>query len=32
MSILIDEIAYKLRHDFAFKPIEWRGIVGALVA
>lgn len=29
-SFDFDEIAYKLRHDFHFKPIEWRGIVGAI--
>lgn len=31
-SFEFDEIEYKLRHDFNFKPIEWRGIVGAIVA
>jgi hypothetical protein len=31
-SFEFDEIKYKIRHDFAFKPIEWRGIVGAIVA
>jgi len=30
-SFDFDEIAWKLRHDFAFKPVEWRGIVGAIV-
>lgn len=30
-SYEFDEVHYKLRHDFNFKPIEWRGIVGALV-
>jgi hypothetical protein len=30
-SFDFDEIAYKLRHDFNFKPIEWRGIIGAIV-
>jgi hypothetical protein len=30
-SFEFDEIAYKLRHDYNFKPVEWRGIVGALV-
>jgi hypothetical protein len=30
-SFEFDEIKYKIRHDFAFKPIEWRGIVGAIV-
>lgn len=29
-SFDFDEIEYKLRHDFHFKPIEWRGIVGAV--
>lgn len=31
-SFEFDEIAYKLRHDFNFKPLEWRGIVGAFPA
>lgn len=31
-SFEFDEISYKIRHDFAFKPVEWRGIVGAIVA
>jgi hypothetical protein len=31
-SFEFDEIMYKLRHDFNFKPVEWRGIVGAIVA
>ena len=31
-SFEFDEISYKLRHDFAFKPVEWRGIAAALVA
>jgi hypothetical protein len=31
-SFEFDEIAYKIRHDFNFKPVEWRGIVGALPA
>jgi hypothetical protein len=30
-SFEFDEIEYKLRHDFEFKPVEWRGIQGALV-
>ena len=30
-SFDFDEIKYKLRHDFHFKPVEWRGIVGAVV-
>jgi hypothetical protein len=30
-SFDFDEIKYKIRHDFNFKPIEWRGIVGAQV-
>jgi hypothetical protein len=30
-SFEFDEISYKLRHDFNFKPIEWRGTVGAQV-
>lgn len=29
-SFEFDEVAYKLRHDFNFKPVEWRGIAGAL--
>lgn len=31
-SFEFDEIEYKLRHDFNFKPVEWRGIVAALPA
>lgn len=31
-SFEFDEIEYKIRHDFAFVPVEWRGIFGALVA
>lgn len=31
-SFEYDEIKYKIRHDFEFKPIEWRGTVGAIVA
>lgn len=31
-SFEFDEIEYKLRHDFNFKPYEWRGIVGAFPA
>jgi hypothetical protein len=31
-SFEFDEVKYKIRHDFAFKPVEWRGIVAALVA
>lgn len=31
-SFEFDEIEYKLRHDFNFKPVEWRGIVGAFPA
>lgn len=30
-SFDFDEIEYKIRHDFNFKPIEWRGIIGAQV-
>jgi len=30
-SFDFDEIKYKIRHDFSFKPVEWRGIVGAIV-
>jgi hypothetical protein len=30
-SFEFDEISWKIRHDFAFKPVEWRGIVGAIV-
>lgn len=29
-SFDFDEISYKLRHDFHFKPIEWRGIIGSI--
>lgn len=29
-SFDFDEIAYKLRHDFNFKPTEWRGVIGAV--
>lgn len=28
-SFDFDEVKYKLRHDFHFKPIEWRGIIGS---
>ena len=31
-SFEFDEIEYKIRHDFAFVPVEWRGIFGSLVA
>jgi hypothetical protein len=31
-SFEFDEIEYKIRHDFAFVPVEWRGIFGAIVA
>jgi hypothetical protein len=31
-SFEFDEIDYKIRHDFNFKPVEWRGIVGAFPA
>jgi hypothetical protein len=31
-SFDFDEIKYKIRHDFNFKPVEWRGIIGAIVA
>jgi len=31
-SFEFDEVSYKIRHDFNFKPVEWRGIVGALPA
>lgn len=30
-SFDFDEIKYKIRHDFNFKPVEWRGIIGAIV-
>lgn len=30
-SFDFDEVKYKIRHDFHFKPIEWRGIIGAQV-
>lgn len=30
-SFEFDEIKYKIRHDFEFKPVEWRGVVGAIV-
>lgn len=30
-SFEYDEVKYKIRHDFEFKPKEWRGIVGAIV-
>jgi len=29
-SFEFDEIEYKIRHDFHFKPIEWRGVVGGV--
>lgn len=31
-SFEYDEVKYKIRHDFHFKPYEWRGIVGGIVA
>lgn len=31
-SFEFDEISYKIRHDFEFKPVEWRGVYGAIVA
>lgn len=31
-SFEFDEISYKIRHDFEFKPVEWRGIYGSIVA
>lgn len=31
-SFEFDEVKYKIRHDFHFKPVEWRGIIGAIVA
>jgi len=31
-SFEFDEVEYKLRHDFEFKPIEWRGIIGSVVS
>lgn len=31
-SFDFDEIKYKIRHDFHFKPREWRGIIGGIVA
>lgn len=30
-SFEFDEIKYKIRHDFEFKPREWRGTIGAIV-
>jgi hypothetical protein len=30
-SFEFDEVEYKIRHDFAFVPVEWRGIFGAIV-
>ena len=30
-SFEFDEVDWKLRHDFSFKPVEWRGIAAALV-
>jgi hypothetical protein len=30
-SFEFDEIEWKLRHDFNFKPVEWRGVQGAIV-
>jgi hypothetical protein len=30
-SFEFDEIEWKLRHDFNFKPVEWRGVVGCIV-
>jgi hypothetical protein len=31
-SFDFDEVAYKIRHDFNYIPIEWRGIYGSIVA
>jgi hypothetical protein len=31
-SFEFDEVKYKIRHDFHFRPVEWRGIIGAIVA
>jgi len=30
-SFEFDEVKYKIRHDFNFRAVEWRGIVGAIV-
>jgi hypothetical protein len=30
-SFEFDEVKYKIRHDFEFAAVEWRGIVGAIV-
>lgn len=29
-SFDFDEIEYKIRHDFEFKPVEWRGVAAGL--
>ena len=31
-SFEFDEISYKLRHDFAYVPVEWKGVYGSIVA
>lgn len=31
-SFEFDEVKYKIRHDFEFTAVEWRGSVGAIVA
>jgi hypothetical protein len=31
-SFEFDEIEYKLRHDFAYVPVEWKGVYGSIVA
>lgn len=30
-SFDFDEISYKLRHDFAYVPVEWKGVYGSIV-
>ena len=31
-SFEFDEVKYKIRHDFEFRAVEWRGAIGAIVA
>lgn len=31
-SFEFDEVKYKIRHDFEFRAVEWRGAIGGIVA
>lgn len=31
-SFEFDEVSYKIRHDFMFKPVEWRSVAANIVA